>query len=128
MVQNATDDWVGLVHASGGSLKPAKCLWYMLGWKWIQGEARLKTLAELPPEPLRILQPGGRMAPITLNPVDKPEKKLGVHVCPTGDFTFHVNQIRQTGLEYASRLQSCIPTPCDAWMGTRYQLYPKMIY
>ncbi len=91
MVQNATDDWVGLVHASGGSLKPAKCFWYMLGWKWIQGEARLKTLAELPQEPLQIPQPGGRMAPIALNPVDKPEKKLGVHVCPTGDFTFHVN-------------------------------------
>jgi hypothetical protein len=68
------------------------------------------------------------MARITLNPVDKPEKKLGVYVCPTGDFTFHVNQIQQSGLEYASCLQSCIPAPHDAWMGTRYQLYPKLIY
>ncbi len=33
LVQSATDDWAGLVHASGGSLKPQKCFWYMLGWQ-----------------------------------------------------------------------------------------------
>ena len=30
--QSATNDWAGLVHATGGSLKPQKCFWYMLGW------------------------------------------------------------------------------------------------
>jgi hypothetical protein len=60
--------------------------------------------------------------------VDKPEKKLGVYVCPTGDFTYHVSQIKQTGMKYASCLQARTPPPCDAWMGTWYQLYPKMIY
>ena len=29
------------------------------------------------------------MAAISLHPVDKPEKKLGVYVCPNGDFTYH---------------------------------------
>jgi hypothetical protein len=100
----------------------------MLGWKWIRGEARLKTLAKLPQEPLQIPQPGRQDAPISLNPVDKPEKKLRVYVCTTGDFTYHVSQIKQTGMEYASCLQACKPPPRDAWMGTRYQLYPKMIY
>jgi hypothetical protein len=33
MVQAAMVDWVGLVHASRGSLKLEKCFWYMLGWK-----------------------------------------------------------------------------------------------
>jgi hypothetical protein len=32
LVQNATNDWEGLVHVTGGSLKPQKCFWYMLGW------------------------------------------------------------------------------------------------
>ncbi len=54
MFQAATVDWVGLVHASRGSLKPAKCFWYMLGWKWTQGEAQLKSLTKLPQEPLLI--------------------------------------------------------------------------
>ena len=68
------------------------------------------------------------MAAISLHPVDKPEKKLGVYVCPTGDFTYHVDQLQKTGLEYASHLQARNPPPRDCWMGTRYQLYPKLIY
>jgi hypothetical protein len=128
MVQKATDDWVGLVHASRGSLKPEKCSWYMLGWKWVRGEARLKTLGKLPEEPLIISQSGGVMAPISLNVVDKPEKKLGVYVCPTGYFTYYVTRIKQMGLEYMRCLETCISAPHDAWMGTWYQLYPKMIY
>ncbi len=124
-VQAATIDWTGLVHASGGSLKPAKCFWYMLGWKWVKGEARLKAVEELPQQPLMIPQPGGQMAAISLHPVDKPEKKLGVYVCPTGDATYHVDHLRKTGLEYASRLQARNPPPRDYWMGKWYQLYPK---
>jgi hypothetical protein len=68
------------------------------------------------------------MAAISLHPVDKPEKKLGVYVCPTGDFRYHVDHLRKTGLEYASRLQAWNPPPRDCWMGTWYQLYPKLIY
>jgi hypothetical protein len=30
LVQNATNNWTGLVHATGGLLKPQKCFWYML--------------------------------------------------------------------------------------------------
>jgi hypothetical protein len=32
LVQSAINDWAGLVHATGGLLKPQKCFWYMLGW------------------------------------------------------------------------------------------------
>ena len=127
-VQAATIDWTGLVHAGGGSLKPAKRFGYMLGWKWVKGESRLKALGELPQQPLMIPQPGGQMVAISLHPVDKPEKKLGVYVCPTGDFKYHVDHLRTTGLEYASRLQAQNPPPRDCWMGTQYQLYLKLIY
>jgi hypothetical protein len=65
---------------------------------------------------------------LRLHPVDTPEKKLGVYVCLMGDFTYHVDQLRKTGLEYASRLQARNPLTRDCWMGTWYQLYPKLIY
>jgi hypothetical protein len=48
LVQSGTNDWVGLFHATGGLLKPQKCFWYMLGWIWKKGKARLKTLYDLP--------------------------------------------------------------------------------
>jgi hypothetical protein len=53
LVQSATNDWAGLIHATGGSLKPKKCFWYMLIWMWKKGnKARLRTLYELPQNPL----------------------------------------------------------------------------
>ena len=71
IVQSAIDDWAGLVHATGGSLKPQKqkCFWYMLGWIWKKGKAHLKTLAELPQTQtsLYIPQPDGTKVPISIN-------------------------------------------------------------
>ena len=37
-VQLATDDWAGIVNATGGSLKPPKCFWYMLSHIWKNGK------------------------------------------------------------------------------------------
>jgi hypothetical protein len=44
LAQSATNNWAGLIHATGGLLKPQKCFWYMLGWIRKKGKARLKTL------------------------------------------------------------------------------------
>ncbi len=72
LVQNATNDWAGLVHATGGSLKPQKCFWYMLSWVWKKGKAHLKTLYELPQDPLYILQQDGTRVPICLKTISDP--------------------------------------------------------
>jgi hypothetical protein len=56
IVQSVTNDWAGLVHATGGLLKPQRCFWYMLGWIWKKGKAGLKTLYKLPQAPLCIPQ------------------------------------------------------------------------
>jgi hypothetical protein len=51
LVQNAANEWAGLVHTTGGLLKPQKCFWYMLSWVWKKGKAHLKPLYELPQDP-----------------------------------------------------------------------------
>jgi hypothetical protein len=65
---------------------------------------------------------------IRLKDVNDPEKKLGVYTCPNNDFTFHIAQCCMVGLEYAAKLSAHNLPPRDAWMGTRYQLYPKLIH
>jgi hypothetical protein len=106
LVQSATNDWVGLVHATGGLLKPQKCFWYMLGWIWKKGKARLKTLYELPQNQLYIPQPDGTRVPIHLKAISDPEKKLDAYTCLLGNFSYHVAQLLTTGSEYAERLGS----------------------
>jgi hypothetical protein len=82
----------------------------------------------VPHDPLHIPQPDGTRVPIHLKAISDPEKKLGVHTCPTGDFSYHVAHILTTGSEYAERLGSRRLPARDAWMGTHYQLFPKLIY
>jgi hypothetical protein len=45
-----------------------------------------------------------------------------------GNFSYHVAQLLTTGSEYAERLGSWRILARDAWMGMRFQLFPKLIY
>jgi hypothetical protein len=114
LVQNATNNWAGLVHATGGSFKPQKCFWYMLGWVWKKGKARLKTLYELPQDSLYLPQQDNTRVLICLKAISDPEKKLGVYTCPMGDFSYHVAHILTMGSESAEGwVQE------DFWQGMR---------
>jgi hypothetical protein len=90
-VQLATDDWAGIVNATGGSLKPPKCFWYMIAPIWNKGVPQLKTLAQLPSTPVTIPQPDGTRVPITLKDPSMAERKLGIYFAPNGDFSAHVD-------------------------------------
>jgi hypothetical protein len=100
----------------------------MLGWIWKKGKTRLKTLYELPQSPLYIPQLDRTQVPIQLKTISDPEKKLGVYTCPTGNFFYHVAQLLTMGSEYAERLGARRLLARDAWIGTRYQLFPKHNY
>jgi hypothetical protein len=104
LIQTATNNWAGLVHTTRRLLKPQKCFWYMLGWVWKKGKENLKTLYELPQDPLYIPQPDSTRVPIHLKAISDPENKLGVHTCLTGDFSHHVAHILTMESEYAESL------------------------
>jgi hypothetical protein len=100
----------------------------MLGWVWKKDKARLKTLYELPQDPLYIPQLDGTRVLIHLKAISDPEKKLGVHTCPISNFSYHVAHILTTRSEYAKRLGSQRLPIRDAWRGKPYQLFPKFTY
>jgi hypothetical protein len=99
----------------------------MLRWVWKKGKACLTTLYELLQDPLYIPQQVGTRVPRCLKAISDPEKKLGVYKCPTGNFSYHVAHILTAGSEYAERLGTQRLPARDAWMGTHYQLLPKLI-
>eukprot|EP00956_Cyclotella_meneghiniana_P025147 scaffold51757_cov42-Cyclotella_meneghiniana.AAC.20 len=43
--QKALSLWARLLQITGGDLKPAKCFWYLLSYKFINGVARLRCMA-----------------------------------------------------------------------------------
>ena len=42
-VQEATYLWAKLLQATGGNLKPSKCYYYLMVFKFVRGEPRLCT-------------------------------------------------------------------------------------
>jgi hypothetical protein len=83
-IQSTANAWAGLVHATGRSLKPQKCFWYRMGWRWIKGVPRMRKLCKLPHVPLTKLHPNGAQVAIILKDVNDPCWCLNV-----------VNNIRQ---------------------------------
>jgi hypothetical protein len=117
-----------MVHATGGLLKPQKCFWYMLGWIWKKGKKAhvLRLCMSCHNLHCSIPQSDGTQVPMQLKTISDLEKKLGVYTCPKGDFSYHVAQLLTTRLEHVERLGAWRLSARDAWMGTHYQLFPKL--
>ena len=116
------------MQATGDLLKPSKCFWYMLSWRWVKGEPTLKRLPTVSSTPLRIPQPDGNPVPIPLRPIDHQEKKLGVWTTACGDFGYHVEQIKKNGIKWATKMKSGSCPPRVVWLGLKHQLYPQLSY
>ena len=79
-MQSSVNEWGGLLISTGGALKPEKCYWYNIGYKflcdgsWVYEDNTQKTLT--------VPLPDGSRAAIQHLPVTEHEKMLGVYSCP----------------------------------------------
>jgi hypothetical protein len=126
--QSAVTDWGRIVLATGGYLKAAKCFWYMMAWKWINGVPHLRTLRQLPPYQMTVPQKENRLAKIPLQCVSEAKETFGVWSCPSGEFGVHVGKKMEVGHLWVERLKRNRCPAGDAWLGFRYSLIPKVTY
>ena len=138
-VQATTRDYGRLAQASGGILKEKKCSVYFLDYKFIHGRAVLKPLQDLPepqcyipegdvllPSHIYIPQPLGPPVPIVIHNVTTMSKMLGVHFSPAGNYSVHVEQMVQKGLDWVDSLRTNPVASNDAWLCFYLQLYPGL--
>ena len=71
--QTSVTNWGQFVLATGGYLKAAKCFWYMMEWKWVNGVPQLRTLQQLPKYKLTNPQKSGAPAAVPLRDVGDAE-------------------------------------------------------
>jgi hypothetical protein len=127
-VQLATTDWGNLTQASGGILKPEKCSVYLMDYKFVRGQAKLKCLCDLP-ESSSYITDGERLLPshIHVPQLDGPSlskvthdvttasKMLGTHWSPAGNSVMHVEHMAQKVLDWVDHLRTRL-LPCrDEW-------------
>ena len=82
-LQASANFWEASLRASGGALSPAKCHWYLIDHRWVNGQWRLVSPSDLPAT-LRIRSPSGRVVPIERVAPTEARKTLGVWTAPNG--------------------------------------------
>ena len=133
-VQQATTHWANLLQATGGNLNPAKCYWYLLQYKFDQGEASLVPRRHLLNNHLTIPQPNGRDVEIILKDPAEASEVLGVLVSPVGDGEPMLQHMINKGYKWSRRVLNSKLNTTDAWfsfrtqamMSVRYGLIPLM--
>ena len=127
-VQRATYYWAMLLQATGGNLKAGKCYWYLLVYKFIRGEARLKTLRELRHHKLRIPQPHTDDVEIELKDVSEESEVLGVFTSPAGRGLAQLDKMISKGGKWSTKVSASTLSPGDAWHSFSGQAVPASSY
>ncbi len=136
-IQQATTDYTHLAQASGGILKDTTCSVYILDYKFVGKQARMKTLRNLPaparyitigntlcPSHITIPQPAGPDVPISTHDVTTASKMLGVHFSPAGNSLTHVVHMVQKGLDWVDCLRTKPLPSRDSWLSFHMPLVP----
>ncbi len=138
-VQQATMDYGHLAQASGNILKGKKCSVYFMDYIYGHRRARLKTVQELPPPRVYVIddgrrylshicihQPDGPNAPIKTHNVSIGFKMLGVHFSPTENLGTHVDHMVQKGLDWVDCLRTKPLLSNDVWVSFYLQLFQEI--
>lgn len=120
-----------------GDCKVIKCSWYLLSYKFIKGEARLRCRRELPQYEMVIPQPNAPDQVIDLVDVGEAKKTLGVFTAPLSDLkrlpikdkrTAQLKYMVEKGEKWGSRVASSKLSEADRWLSFNQSTKPSMSY
>jgi hypothetical protein len=135
--QRALYFWAKLLQMTGGDLKPGKCFWYLLSYKFVNGIARLRRLRELPRYEMVVPQHDGSSAPIQIVDVTVAKKTLGVFTKPDSTPCHKTAKDRRTeqlqymiekGITWQKRIAGSRLSTRDRWFSFFRQTKPSMQY
>ena len=127
-VRLATHYWAKLLQATGGNLKPPKCYWYLLSYRFKKGIASLKPLREIQHHSLSIPQPDHKEVEITLKDAYTSSEVLGIWSCPASTGTSHLEHMLKKGRKWSQRILSSSLSPAEVWHSFKTQALPAVSY
>ena len=101
-LQEIAQTWEHILFLSGGKLNLSKCSWYVLSWEWKSGRTCLRPI--LPSDPTISLHQGNHTEVSEIKRTDPAEstRMLGVYLNPMGDFSDHLEVLKQKANSYSS--------------------------
>lgn len=127
-VQDATYYWASLLQSTGGDLKPEKCYWYLLSYKFVQGKAVLKPLREINRHRIQILQPNSVNVSIHLKDPTQALEVLGIWSCPASTGQAQLDHMIKRGRKWGNRVHHSSLQPAEVWQSFTTQALPSVKY
>jgi hypothetical protein len=135
--QRAMYFWARLLMADGGNLRDIKCSCYLLMYKFVKGEAKLRRMREMPQYEFMIPVFGDEDKPIEQIEVDTAMKTLGVFTAPLSTpkpksapdrRSEHLKYMIGKGEKWNAKVRSSELTTRDIWFSFFQSTKPSMSY
>jgi hypothetical protein len=127
-LQKQAQLWERLLFASGGRLELPKCFFYMIVWKWTDGDATMMSVEELNASISLTCGSNPHPVPIAQKEVHTSHKTLGTQMNPTGTMTAETNRLKAKASTIAAAIERFEGPPWKAHLlyTSRYQ--PSLAY
>jgi len=119
--------WHGGLRATGGALKPEKCSWSLLAYRWYQGKAHLYTQALLPAT-LEVPDPTGTMVTIQRHDPDEAIKVVGVFQAMDGSMTAQLQDLKERADGWVEAMEDRTLPRKLAWDALNLYIWSSLRY
>jgi len=128
-IQWAIENWGRLLIATGGTLKPEKCFYYLIDFAWAQ-KGGWQYIAHHEDEGAAwfVPLPDGTMAPISHLTVDDAQNTLGVITCPFGNSADSLQQMKDKAKKWFDSLTAGRLHHRMMWFSVDHQMWPSVKY
>jgi len=128
-LQESVINWGSLLIATGGALKPGKCLYYLISFRWkADGTWVYENNVIRPDLAIGVPLADGSLAEIEHLPVESAIKTLGLMTCPTGSSASALGRMQQQGQEWADHVKSGKLSCRNMWFMMDRQFWPRVGY
>ena len=104
-MQKAMDEWEGGIRATGGAVEPSKTHWYLIDFRWTNGDWRYATPEETPAF-LTVLNCKGERLPLERLASDDAQRTLGVRQAPDGNNEAQFQYMVGVAKEWADNIRT----------------------
>ena len=96
--------WCNSLWATGGALRPEKCWWYLVQFRWVGSKWKYCSIDDQPAE---LIVPDCNEIPTTVERIEYivPKRTLGVRIAADGSMDGEFHYLRQKSIEWAGKLK-----------------------
>jgi hypothetical protein len=127
-LQASITSWGNLLIATGGSLKPEKCFYYLIGYKWdTRGQWSYQEFHELESLNIAVPLPDGSSVCIQQLPVSTPSTTLGGTSSPSNTQAA-LDTLSTKAMTWAGQARNSGLKPRDFHISVHRKFWPKVKY